>query len=223
MGTHPYISGAGNVAEMISQLRKNFPSVVNSDTVKKLGIAPNNESYVINALQFIGLLDEEGKRIERGREILALGQDEFPTEFGKLIKESYASLAELHGDEMWSLARDKLINFFRKSDKTSAAIGGRQAALFQVFASLAGFGTIEPKVRKGNGPQQKKATPKKAATESVRVSTDISGGKDIGKSPYKKHSDVALTVRIEINLPAGGTKENYDNIFKSIRENLLNE
>jgi hypothetical protein len=33
---------------------------------------------------------------------------------------------------------------------------------------------------------------------------------------------VALTVRIEINLPASGDQETYDRIFKSIRENLLN-
>jgi hypothetical protein len=33
---------------------------------------------------------------------------------------------------------------------------------------------------------------------------------------------MALTVRIEINLPAGGDQSTYDCIFKSIRENLLN-
>lgn len=35
-------------------------------------------------------------------------------------------------------------------------------------------------------------------------------------------SGMALTVRVEINLPAGGDQETYDRIFKSIRENLLN-
>lgn len=34
-------------------------------------------------------------------------------------------------------------------------------------------------------------------------------------------SSLGLTVRIEINLPADGSKETYDNIFKSIKENLL--
>jgi hypothetical protein len=64
MASHPYISGAGNIAEIIRVLRKNFPAIVNSDTVKKLGLAPNNESYVINALQFIGIIDEKGKRTD---------------------------------------------------------------------------------------------------------------------------------------------------------------
>jgi hypothetical protein len=40
---------------MIGFLRKNFPATVTSDTVKKLGLASKNESYVINVLQFLGL------------------------------------------------------------------------------------------------------------------------------------------------------------------------
>jgi len=30
-----------------------------------------------------------------------------------------------------------------------------------------------------------------------------------------------LTVRIEVNLPADGDQETYDNIFRSIRKNLI--
>jgi hypothetical protein len=58
MASHPYISGAGNITQMIGFLRKNFPATVTSDTVKKLGLASKNESYVINVLQFLGLIDE---------------------------------------------------------------------------------------------------------------------------------------------------------------------
>lgn len=62
MSSHPYISGPGNVSQMIGYLRKNFPATVNADTVKKFALASNNESYVINALQFVGVIDEAGKR-----------------------------------------------------------------------------------------------------------------------------------------------------------------
>ena len=54
--SHPYISGAGNIASIIEHLRKSFPSTINSETVMKLGLAPKNESYVINCLQFIGVI-----------------------------------------------------------------------------------------------------------------------------------------------------------------------
>ncbi len=35
--------------------------------------------------------------------------------------------------------------------------------------------------------------------------------------------NIILTVRMEINLPSGADAETYDNIFKSIKENLLND
>jgi hypothetical protein len=122
--SHPYISGAGNITAMISQLRKNFPATVTTDTVKKIGLASNNESYVINAIQFLGLIDEEGKRTAKGQEVLAThDQTEFESAFGVMVKEAYSDLFETHGDAAWDLDRDKLVNYFRKTDKTSDVIG----------------------------------------------------------------------------------------------------
>ena len=35
--------------------------------------------------------------------------------------------------------------------------------------------------------------------------------------------DMALTVRVEVNLPANASQDTYDAIFKSIRANLIDE
>ena len=75
MASHPYISGPGNVTQMIVFLRKNFPPTVSADTVRKLGLASKNESYVINVLQFLGLISEDGKRTEPGHEVMTLSQN----------------------------------------------------------------------------------------------------------------------------------------------------
>jgi len=139
MATHPYISGPGNITQMIGFLRRNFPATVNSDTVKKLGLASKNESYVINALQFIGVIDENGKRTDRGHEVLATHDDDaFKTAFEGLIRDSYKDLFELHGDNAWALNKNALIGYFRSADKTSDVIGTRQASVFQAFRALAG-------------------------------------------------------------------------------------
>ena len=99
MASHPYISGAGNVTQMVGFLRKNFPAIVNSDTVRKLGVAPKNESYVINALQFIGVIDEKGRRTNRGHEVLTThDEDAFKTAFEGLIRNSYKDLFDLRSD-----------------------------------------------------------------------------------------------------------------------------
>lgn len=64
-----------------------------------------------------------------------------------------------------------------------------------------------------------KAAPKTKAKAADVAPTDPKVHVRMGDG----RKDMALTVRIEINLPANGSKETYDNIFKSIRANLINE
>ena len=86
MASHPYISGAGNITQMIGFLRKNFPATVTSDTVKKFGLASNNESYVINVLQFLGLIDDQGKRTDEGHAVMSKHDEaEFQQAFEEVV------------------------------------------------------------------------------------------------------------------------------------------
>ncbi|WP_061924475.1 DUF5343 domain-containing protein [Altererythrobacter epoxidivorans] len=221
MASHPYISGPGNILQMISYLRKNFPATVTSETVKKFGLASNNESYVINALQFLGLIDEEGKRTTEGHDVLVLPDAKFPAAFETLVKKAYSDLFEIRGDDAWTMTKSELIGYFRTTDKTSEVIGGRQAGVFQVFRSLAGHESAEDRTAP-KSPARARGSRAKAAPdqskEKAAGSVDTKIKAEIGPSGGRK--DMALTVRIEINLPANGSKETYDNIFKSIRANL---
>ncbi|MBN9547063.1 MAG: DUF5343 domain-containing protein [Alphaproteobacteria bacterium] len=216
--THPYISGPGNITQMVSLLRKNFPATVTSETVKKLGLASNNESYVINALQFVGLIDAEGKRTAKGQEVLAIhNEQDFQKSFSALVKSAYADLFEIRGDGAWAMGRDDLIGYFRQADKTSDVIGGRQASVFQAFRSLAGHEAENVSTKATNSKPQVRSVKPKIEKPKVRSMKLESGKVDLGNS--KK--DIGLTVRIEINLPAEGSAETYDHIFKSIKANLL--
>lgn len=224
MATHPYISGPGNVAQMVTQLRKSFPSTISSETVKKLGLAPNNESYVISVLQFIGVIDTEGKKTPEAAKAFSHHKDEdFSAHFGALVQKAYSSLFELHGKDAWNLGSDELITFFRQSDQTSATIGGRQAGTFKVLAGLSGHGDVpEPKSKKSpraaTTPKAIKGKDAKKTPQQAQVDQPPS----TGSNPKQNEGNgFGLTVRVEINLPADGTKETYDNIFKSIKENLL--
>lgn len=216
--SHPYISGPGNISQMVTHLRKSFPQTVTSDTVKKLGLASKNESYVINALQFIGIIDDDGKKTPEGLATFSHHKDdEFSKAFSELVEKAYSTLFELHGESSWALEADDLITFFRRSDHTSDAIGKRQANTFKVFAAISGHGEVPtPKASKAKAGtnSSKSASTKKAAPKS-QPKTNVSGAEGSSK-------DIGLTVRIEINLPANGSKETYDNIFKSIKENLIN-
>jgi hypothetical protein len=217
MATFPYISGAGNIAQMIAQLRKSFPGTITADTVKKVGIAPNNESYVINVLQFIKLLDTEGKKTVLAGQVFSKHKDEdFALALEKVVKDAYGPLFELHSDGSWTLSDEDLITFFRQSDQTSDVIGRRQTGVFKVLASLSGHGDV-PVAKPAK--QKAVAAAKKKSSSSAKQEPSNASSTVIEKKP---EGSLGLTVRVEINLPPGGTKETYDAIFKSIRENLLN-
>lgn len=220
---HPYISGTGGITGAINQFKKAFPAKVNAETLKKLGIAPNNESYVINILRFIGAIDADGSRTPKATATFSTHElGEFQKAFGEMVKEAYSDLFALHGDSAWNLGFDKLISFFRGSDQTSDLVGRRQATTFQVLASFAGHGEV---------PASKTAASPKAATDKpAKAKTKATNAKEIKSQPAVQPTvsqpkmgmrDVGLTVRIEVNLPPAGDQETYDRIFKSIRENLL--
>ena len=50
---HPYVQGLGALVQVVTHFRKSFPAKVDASTLKKLGFAPNNESYVLNVLRFL--------------------------------------------------------------------------------------------------------------------------------------------------------------------------
>lgn len=214
--THPYISGASAVAQMVTHLRKGFPPTVNSDIVKKLGLAPKSESFVINAIQFVGIVDEDGKKTDNAATAFSHHRDEdFQKAFEQMVESAYQELFNLHGKDSWDLSKDDLITFFRQSDQTGAVVGGRQAKLFSTFAALAGHGEIRITSKSANAKTAakpaKKGTPKKMKEKIVN------------EKPLDRSSrEFGLNVKVEINLPSDASAETYDNIFKSIRKNLLN-
>ncbi len=223
---HPYTLGNTGLVQVIQQLRKAFPPTVTAETLKKLGIAPNNESYLINTLKFIGVIDNDGNKAKEATSIFSKhDNDEFAKAFSGLVQNAYSELFSLHGDESWTLETGKLISFFRGSDESSAEVGKRQASTFQALAALSGYAQI---------PTTKQATVKAVAKndnnknnakpQEKKPQQALPAKKTEQKPPVhieKKVRDLGLTVRIEINLPAVADQETYNMIFKSIRENLI--
>ncbi|MEY2551102.1 MAG: hypothetical protein QOG12_1246 [Verrucomicrobiota bacterium] len=218
---HPYISSSGPIVQAVGHLRRSFPQTVTADTLKKLGIAPKNESYLINILRFLSIIDSEGKREEAAAKIFNLHDDAaFQNAFGEFVQRAYGDLFGLHGDTAWSLDVNALITFFRQADQSSSIVGARQANTFRALAALAGHGeTATPRTRSSaiksgeQVPARKKSSsrPEKKARTPQAATTML----PTQSSPF------GLTVRVEINLPADATQEAYDKIFQSMRKNLI--
>ena len=212
---HPYSPGGmGGIAAAINQLRKAFPKTVDAETLRKLSIAPKNESYVINVLRFIGVIDASGNKTEKAAAAFSKPDDEFKEAFAEMVRAAYSGLFDLHTDSAWTLPPEKLMSYFRSADQTSELVGRHQAATFQLLASFAGHG--EPPAAPGSKSSVKAKSPKPA-----KVKGDSPAAEPPNGPANNGLRDFGLTVRIEVNLPAGGDQETYDKIFRSIRENLF--
>ena len=212
---HPYAPAPGGIAGAITHFRKSFPPNVTAETLKQLGIATKNESYVINVLRFIGAIDKDGNRTNKAETVFSHHDDgDFQKAFEELVKAAYGDLFDLHKDTAWGLSANKLIAFFRSKDKTTDLVGRRQAATFQLLAGFAGHGAL---------PAAASATPKaspKPAKQSKAPKVILGDSQPQTRSGQGR--EFGLTVRVEVNLPPAGDQETYDRIFRSIRENLLN-
>lgn len=222
---HPYTIGTSGLIQVIQQLRKSFPPTVTSETIKKLGIAPNNEGYLINTLKFIGVIDADGNKSKEASSVFSKhADDEFAKDFSELVSSAYADLFALHGEESWALEQSKLISFFRASNESSAVVGQRQASTFQALAALSGHAELpagkSPTKKAANKSQKAKPTDKAQVTKPAPAST-VTKTEKATITGERKTRDLGLTVRIEINLPAVADQAIYDMIFKSIRENLI--
>ena len=216
---YPYVASAGPLMKAVERLRKSFPKEVTADTLRKLGVAPKNESYVINVLRFLGVVDEDGAKVEAKASAFIQHKDEaFQEQFGHLVKEAYEELFELHGDDAWTLDRASLAQFFRTTDHSSEIVGTRQAGTFGYLAALAGHAET---------PKAREASPRKSAMPAASASNAKANKANKAKSellpvtPAGSDARFGLTVRVEVNLPAEGDQDTYDRIFKSIRKNLI--
>jgi hypothetical protein len=216
---HPYTPAQGHLIQVIGHFRsKSFPMIITADTLKKLGFAPKNESYILNILRFLGLIDQEGNKTEIASKIFSIHDDDaFSQEFGKQVASAYSALFDLHRDSAWNLSIDALISFFRTTDGTTELVGKHQARTFQSLAAFSGHGSIPES--KSPPADTKKRSPR--ARTSLPTASPPQVQDQLVSS--KRSGNFGLTVRIEINLPADGDQETYDRIFRSIRENLLNE
>jgi hypothetical protein len=224
---YPYVASAGPLVKAVSHLRKSFPKEVTADTLRKLGVAPKNESYVINVLRFLGVIDEDGQKVSGKAGAFVQHQEQaFASEFGKVVREAYEEIFELHGDATWMLDRDALTQFFRTTDHSSEVVGSRQASTFSALAALSGHAEIpKPKTSqsstKASTTSSTKSKPAKAATAKQPLHAETNFTPMTSVNGSERNREVGLTVRIEVNLPASGDQETYDRIFRSIRANLI--
>lgn len=228
MPSYPYISGQGALVQTFEQLRKSVPPKIDADYLRRFNIAPANESYVIAVLRFLGIIDDEGNRIDGQSDYLYSNADGFQSGLEGAMRSAYSRLFDEMSDALQA-ERQNLIHWFRAADKTSDLVGKRQASTFRTLAALAGNGdlptrsTTKKSSTASDSTTKKTAAKRSTAKQGATTSAPRPDGVSVTSVPEKSRSvqEVGLTVRVEVNLPPGGDAETYDAIFASIKKHLI--
>lgn len=226
--TYPYISASGSLVKTIEQFRKSFPATVDSAYFKRMAIAPGNESYMINILRFLGLIDDTGAKVDEAANAFYGSDEHFKEGLTALVQQAYKPVFDELGADAWTASRESLAHWFRMVDKTTELIGGRQASTFLALAGLSGNGapvearTTPRAATKAPGKSQPKKTPSTSnnAPPKDDIQKEGTGGIVVNGGGTGDGSPIGLSVRIEINVPVGATADEYDAMFASIRKHL---
>ena len=218
---HPYVSATGVLIQVLDHLKRSFPTNLDADVLRKLGFAPKNESYILNTLRFINLIDEKGLRTDKAQRAFTLHDSgSFVKAFSEIVKAAYADLFRLHGDSAWTLDAGKLITYFRQADQSTQLVGSLQANTFKTLAAYAGktaASVAAPGSKSVAADHPKRKPGRKGKLDEIQDRPPA-----INNPGAADDRSIGLTVRVEINLPSAGDQDTYDKIFKSIRKNLLN-
>lgn len=225
MASYPYTSGQAALTQVFAQLRKGAPSRIDAGYLQRFNIAPANESYIISILRFLGLVDEDGTRVESESDYLFDNDDKFKAGLEKAIRGAYSQLFDEMSDAFGE-EQQNLVHWFRAADKTSEVVGKRQASTFLTLGALAGYGDLpaartngQKSTNSGAGHTKKTA----AAAPSTKKQPADGVAVDEKKSPGSPgpEREFGLSVKVEVNLPSGGDAATYDAIFASIKKHLM--
>lgn len=199
--SYPYIISNNKISPILAKIRTAAkPSKFTHEFLKQLGFSSSNDRAIIPVLKKLGFLSEEGAPTDY-YDRLKDGTD-WKYVLGERMSELYKDLFNI--DEEIYKANDSEVEgaISRVTGKDKSSVR-RYLATFKTLATLAEFGT-SPRLKEK--PEEKKEEP--AAKQTP------------GKL---KDSKVEFSHNIQIHLPATTDISVYNAIFKSVKENLLDQ
>ena len=200
---YPYTVANNKVSQILTKIRSAAkPAKFTNEFLKQLGFTSSNDRAIISILRGLGFLSVDGTPTEYYDRL----KDNTDWQFvlGERIQEMYKDLfsinTEIHKDSDAEI-KGAISRITGKDDASVA----RYTATFKTLAGLAQFGA-SPRIRTKSKEEEKEAG---APPKRPQVFDPTNG--------------IEFSHNIQIQLPATTDISVYNAIFKSLRENLLDE
>jgi len=170
-----------NVVNLLHRLRtRNLPEVIDSDYLAATGLSKDLASRVLNAVRFLGLINESGEP-ENGLRSLARSTDEeYRQSLEGIVREAYRDVFEIVDP-----AQDQqhaVINAFRRFEPASQHY--RMAILFLGLCREAGMPILEePRRREVQRPAQRASAARPIARQTSGTGARAGGRTTVETAP----------------------------------------
>lgn len=208
MLTKRYMTSLKNVPDIMSNIIEGAPpSKFSVDHLKGLGFKSSNDRAIIPLLKDLGFLTDDGT--PTGRYHAYRDRSQSKQVMGEAIKDAYSDLFLIR-EELTESDRQAVIGKFKSTHGSTDKVASLQAATFFCLLKLADL--------KGHS---KKATP--TELEEKETVEEKTAKNIVQESPASQTTPLHLRYNIEVHLPATKDIEVYNAIFKSLKENLIDQ
>jgi len=179
------------------------PSSVDAQWLAQVGFATSNQRSILNVLRAIDAIDDDGKPTEVWSAIRSKNRKGI----GQAIRNAYADLFSTFSDPH-KKDDEAIANFYRASTTYSSATLQRVIRTFRVLTEIADLDASEPSAGSSSSSKEKKDDEKGAGTKEAPLLPPT-------------QAPVHLTVNIQLQLPATAEGKVYEQLFRAMRENLI--
>lgn len=194
----PYTPKPASLVRFLGKIQSmGVPPKVTQKFIESVGFKAKNDRPIISNLKGLGFLDTSGAPTDRWRDYR--DKSRARTVLGDGIREAYSGLFSLYSD---AHRRDDeaLTDFFKSQTDVAETTVSLMVRTFKSLCELADFESAV-------GPAM---VAKKAELEATVVMPTTVGQRE-----------VAVTVNIQLVLPATKDGSIYDSVFESLRKHIL--
>lgn len=205
LGKYPYILNTGSLKRFLDNIPKiGTPPKITQPNLPTFGFKSNADRPIVKILSFIGFLNDRKEPTDAYKDFKVTSKAGLV--MADALKKAYTDLFDLYPD-----AYDKddqtLKDFFTPTTNAGEQVVNQTVATFKVLCAYADF--------KGVAKQEQ-------GSEGGDKGEGETGQKEDGETPrLTAPTGVILNVNIQITLPETHDASVYDNIFKSIKNNLI--
>jgi uncharacterized protein DUF5343 len=166
----PYAS-TGSVLAVIDHHRDRggLPERVTVQWLEKIGITDATAERVHQALRFLGLVDDEGRRTTAAMRLKTASSEEYPKVLADLVRQAYQGIFETTGPDVRGLDTTRLKDYFRGYEPYTQV--DRMVGLFQGLlqeAELLEGGPVPRQPRTRRATEKRREAPTNEHTPQVK-------------------------------------------------------